>query len=147
MPPREDGIGYYTCNTLINISMKNILTLLIIIASLAVNAQEINKATIFKTDSIIRLNAVMRLDHKIVGYEKPNVKSRKMIMLSIFTSDVENNPHHCPYGAYYDTTNMNGFTIKYLATQGNFIKTALLKNNKTKAVVYFEKNWMEWQED
>jgi len=127
--------------------MKNILTLLIIIASLAVSAQEINKATISKTDSIIRLNAVMRLDHKIVGYEKPNVKSRKMIMLSIFTSDVKDNPHHCPYGAYYDTTHMNGLSIKYLATQGNFIKAALLEDNQTKAIVYFEKNWMEWQED
>jgi len=127
--------------------MKNILTLLIIIASLAVSAQEINKATISKTDSIIRLNAVMRLDHKIVGYEKPNVKSRKMIMLSIFTSDVKDNPNHCPFGAYYDTTNMNGLSIKYLATQGNFIKAALLEDNQTKAIVYFEKNWMEWPED
>ena len=127
--------------------MKDILTLLIFIASLTINAQEINKATIFKADSIIHLNAVMRLDHKIVGYEKPDIKSRKMIMLSIFTSDVENNPQHCVYGAYYDTTHMDGLTIKYLATQGNFIKAALLKDNQAKATVYFEKNWMEWQQD
>ncbi|TRW24305.1 hypothetical protein FMM05_10760 [Flavobacterium zepuense] len=127
--------------------MKNILTLLIFIASFTLNAQEINKATIFKSDSIIYLNAVMRLDHKIVGYEKPDAKSRKMILLSIFTSDVENNPYNCPFGAYYDTTHMDGLTIKCLATQDNFIKAALLNDNQTKAVVYFEKNWVEWQED
>jgi len=126
--------------------MKNILFSFVSIISFAVNAQEINKATIFKADSIIHLNAVMRLDHKIVGYEKPDVKSRKMMLLSIFTSDVEHNPYHCPFGAYYDTTHMDGLSIKYLATQGNFIKAALLKDNQTKAVVYFEKSWMEWQD-
>jgi hypothetical protein len=49
------------------------------------DSNEIRKAIVLKHDSLIWLIANMRLDHRIFGYDKPDTKSKKMILLSIFT--------------------------------------------------------------
>jgi hypothetical protein len=43
----------------------------------------------------------------IYGYKLPDLKSKKMICFSSFTLDVDNNPHKCVLGAYYETVELN----------------------------------------
>lgn len=94
-------------------------------------------------DSIIYLQANIRKDHRIFGYATPDIKSERLLLFSVFTNDVENNPFGCKLGAYYDTNRMDGLDLKYAATLGNFIKaTATDKLNKS-TIIYFEKKWIE----
>jgi hypothetical protein len=94
-------------------------------------------------DSTIYLSANIRRDHRIFGYANPGIKSERILLLSIFTNDVENNPFGCKLGAYYDTNGMDGLDLKYAATLGNFVKaTATDKLNKS-TIIYFEKKWIE----
>jgi hypothetical protein len=106
----------------------------------------INKALISKNDSLIWLVANMKRDHRIFGFEKPNIKSKRIILLSIFTNDVENNPFNLPYGAFYDTTNMNGIELKFKENIGDFARIELLNKN-AKEIVYFEKKWLEFEQN
>src|SRR6478752_1035815 len=85
------------------------------------------KATINKDDSTIWLTANMRMDHRIFGYEKPDANSKRMFLLSIFTDDVKDNPFNLPYGAYYQTNDMDNKTLKYISTQGKFVKVAVIE--------------------
>ena len=65
------------------------------------------KKALIEKDSTIFLFADMKRDHRIYGYKKKDIYSTKMILFSIFTNDVENNPSDCKYGAYYDTNWMS----------------------------------------
>lgn len=106
----------------------------------------VNKAFIDKKDSLIWLTVNMKRDHRIFGFEKPDVKSKRMILLSIFTKDVENNPFNCPYGAFYGTSGMKNTTLKFKENVGDFAKIEIQKEN-LKEVVYFEKKWLEFEQD
>ncbi|MGQ7944902.1 hypothetical protein [Flavobacterium sp. WC2509] len=105
----------------------------------------INKAAIEQNDSLIWLTVNMKRDHRIFGFEKPDVKSKRMILLSIFTKDVENNPFNCPYGAFYETSGMKNITLKFKENIGDFAKIEIQKEN-SKEVVYFEKKWLEFEQ-
>ena len=83
----------------------------------------------------------MKKDHRIFGYEKPNLASKKLLLFSIFTNDVSDNPFGFPLGAYYDTMEVQ-FSIKYLNDDGNFIKTILLEEGK-QTIIYFDKKWIQ----
>lgn len=113
--------------------------------TMTIDENFIQKATINKSDSLIWITANMKLDHRLFGFEKPSLNSRKMILISIFTSDVEKNPFHCPYGAYYDSSNMNDIKLKFKEYIGSFVKVDLLMKNK-KEVIYFEKKWIEFEQ-
>jgi hypothetical protein len=106
----------------------------------------INKALISKNDSLIWLGVNMKRDHRIFGFEKPDLKSKRLILISIFTNDVENNPFNLPYGAFYDTNDMNGIELKFKGNFGDFAKVELVNKN-TKDTVYFEKKWLEFEQD
>jgi hypothetical protein len=106
----------------------------------------VNKAIINKSDSLIWINVDMKHDHRIFGFEKPNVNSKKMILISIFTNDVENNPFNLPYGAFYDTHDMNGIELKFKENIGDFARIEMLNKN-TKEIVYFEKKWLEFEQN
>ena len=90
--------------------MKIVISLFLLVSS-ALYAQEENTLSIATNDSIMEIQAFIRKDHRIFGYEKPDKNSAKLIVFSIFTNDVENNPHHCKLGSYYDTTALPG-TLK-----------------------------------
>lgn len=109
-----------------------------------IDMDNIQKATISKSDSIIRLNAHMRLDHRIIGYDKPDTNSEKMILFSIFTRDVKDNPLKCTYGAYYSTNDMQDAKLKYMGDSGTFVKASLIKEDQVVGMVYFEKAWVEF---
>ena len=106
----------------------------------------INKASISKNDSLIWLVVNMKRDHRIFGFEKPDLNSKRMILISIFTNDIENNPFNCPYGAFYETSGMKNVRLKFKENVGDFAKIEILNEN-TKEIVYFEKKWLEFEQD
>ncbi|MFV8226457.1 lysozyme inhibitor LprI family protein [Christiangramia aquimixticola] len=107
------------------------------------NPTSIKKALIRKDRSIV-LTANMKTDHRIVGFKKKNIYSKKMILLSIFTHEVENNPFNCKYGAYYDTNGMGDMRLKYISTEDDFIKVEILKDDKKLDKVYMLKDKFEF---
>ncbi len=101
------------------------------------NPDGYNKFLLMNNKLYLRAN--MRLDHRIFGFSKPSYDSKLMILFSIYTDDVKNNPYKCSLGAYYDTTS---FDIVYLKTVGDFIKTKI-KHLNQENIVYFEKKWVK----
>ena len=105
-----------------------------------------SKAYIEK-DSTIWIPQSMKSEHRIFGYKDKNVSSEKLILVSVFTKDVENNPFKCKYGSYYHTQSMNDLVLKYLKTENDFMKIAILKEGRTIDVVYMEKKWFEFDKE
>lgn len=113
--------------------------------SVMASGNDVTKAYISSQDSSINLTANIRQDHRIFGYTNPDIQSERLILLSIFTNDVKNNPFGCKLGAYYDTRGMEDLNLKYLGSAGEFIKAvAIDKSNKT-TTLYFEKKWIEFE--
>ena len=121
-----------------------LITIIFICAFTNCNSQ-ILKAVVSKRDSIISLTANIRRDYRIFGYKKPDTISKKMILFSVFTNDVENNLFKCPYGSYYQTSSMQNMKIKFLTKNGLFIKAAIRKDNATSEIIYFLKKWIDFE--
>jgi hypothetical protein len=113
--------------------------------SILASGDNITKAFVFLKDgdSSINLTANIRQDHRIFGYAKPDIKSERLLLLSVFTNDVENNPFGCKFGAYYDTNGMDELTLKYNSTSGNFVKASAIDKANNSTTIYFEKKWIE----
>lgn len=111
------------------------------------SGDDITKAYVSLTDgdSTIYLTANIRQDHRIIGYATPDTKSERLLLLSLFTDDVEKNPFGCKLGAYYDTSGMGDLTLKYVSTTGNFVKAVAVGNGDTPTSIYFEKKWIEFE--
>lgn len=110
-----------------------------------INEEAIQRAVISKRDSSFQVYNNIRADYRIVGYQSPDTNSRKMVLFSIFTSDVKDNPYQCPYGSYYGSPNPEELVIKYTGDIGAFIKADIGSNGK-RATVYFEKKWVEFDQ-
>lgn len=113
--------------------------------SIVAAGEDINKAfvSLNSGDSTIHLNDSKWQDHRIFGYAAPDTQSERLLLLSIFTNDVENNPFGCKLGAYYDTGGMDNLTLKYSATVGNFVKALAIDKANNSTTIYFEKKWIE----
>jgi hypothetical protein len=113
--------------------------------SILASGDNITKAFVFLKDgdSSINLTANIRQDHRIFGYAKPDIKSERLLLLSVFTNDVENNPFGCKFGAYYDTNGMDELILKYNSTSGNFVKASAIDKANNSTTIYFEKKWIE----
>lgn len=107
---------------------------------------DITKAIVFlkEGDSTINLIANIKQDHRIFGYAKPDIKSERLLLLSVFTDDVENNPFGCKLGAYYETAGMGELTLKYISSNGNFVKAVAIDKTNKSTIVYFEKKVIEF---
>ena len=103
------------------------------------------KAIVSNSDSTILLTPNIRREHRIFGYAKPDTNSKKMILLSVFTKDVKGNPFNCPYGSYYQTSDMENMKIKFISKNGVFIKALIIKNNSAAATIYILKKWIEFE--
>ncbi|MBL7764627.1 MAG: hypothetical protein JNJ58_00915 [Chitinophagaceae bacterium] len=134
--------------------MKYWLTLLSFLLSFHAYAQELagrippellQKASISKMDSLITLKANSKKEHRLVGYESPNIKSTPLMLFSIFTAEVEGNPQHLAFGAYYETAGMGRMELKYLGNDGPFIKAALTMHNNLLTEMYFESTYFEFE--
>ena len=106
----------------------------------------ITKAIVFlkEGDSTINLIANIRQDHRIFGYAKPDIKSERLLLLSVFTDDVENNPFGCKLGAYYETAGMDELTLKFISSNGNFVKAVAIDKTIKSTIIYFEKKVIEF---
>jgi len=93
-------------------------------------------------DSTIHLTANIRRDHRFFGYAKPDITSERLLLFSVFTSDVENNPFGCKLGAYYDTSSIRDFTLKYTSQKGSFIQASAIDTSGQLTVLYFDKKWI-----
>lgn len=109
-----------------------------------IDSAQMNRARVSRKDSTIWLTAQMRSDHRIFGYERPDTNSKKMFLLSIFTSDVKENPYKCPYGAYYETSEMNGLKLKLRSNGDQFAEISVNNDDGMKGVVYIQKDWIEF---
>ncbi|MEY3048460.1 MAG: hypothetical protein RL365_498 [Bacteroidota bacterium] len=78
----------------------------------------------------------------IYGYQLPDLNSEKMICFSSFTSDVDNNPHKCVLGAYYETVDLN---IEYISMEGNFVKLKFTTEGKQESIFYVEKKSVKFE--
>ncbi|MBC8047158.1 MAG: hypothetical protein H7Y00_10210 [Fimbriimonadaceae bacterium] len=108
------------------------------------NAYNINKAFINLSDSSIHLIADMHRDHRIFGYRKPDIKSERLLLISIFTDDVQNNPFNCKLGSYYDTSSANDLNLKYMTTEGEFIKVSATDKLNQPVIIFIEMKWIEF---
>lgn len=107
------------------------------------NKDALNKIWI-NSDSILQLNSEIRKDHRIFGFLRPDTTSRKLILFSVFTNEVENNPFQCQYGSYYSIENfIQKFTLKYENEEGNFFKAEITDSLGHRENIYFEKKWLE----
>jgi hypothetical protein len=115
--------------------------------TIAKSGNDTNKAFVFLKDgdSTIYLTANMKLDHRIFGYSQPDIKSEKLLLLSVFTNDIEKNPFGCRLGAYYDTDAMSDLTLKYVSTIGQFVKANTIDKSNKSTIIYFEKRWIDIQ--
>jgi len=84
----------------------------------------------------------MDKDHRFYGYEKPDVTSKKLILFSIFTNDVDGNPFEMPLGSYYDTRGLEPNKISYYDKDGDFISTEFEDVQGKVTKVYFESKWV-----
>lgn len=109
-----------------------------------IETQHMGKAYIKKDGSIL-MSANIKKDHRIFGYKNKDINSEKMMLISIFTNEVEHNPFGCKYGAFYDTSEMIGMKLKYIATENDFLKIEIIKNKKTIDEVYMLKKWFEFE--
>lgn len=111
------------------------------------NDSNLNKITIplSRQDSSLLLTSDMHADHRIFGYAKPDVTSEKLILFSVFTSEVEKNPSRCKFGSYYEIQgNSDKFSLKFKAKKKDFVHVILTDSVKQKHDVYFEKEWVEF---
>ena len=113
--------------------------------NIKIAGSDVNKLIVSREDSLIWITSSKYLDHRIFGYEKPNINSRKLILISCFTADVENNPFELPLGAYYEL-NIN-HKAKFLKNEKKFIVAKIIFNEKDMENVYFEKKWIEFDDE
>lgn len=99
----------------------------------------ITKAYVSEIDSLIGLTAYMKQDHRFYGYKSANKEATKLILFSIFTNDVDGNPFQMPLGSYYDTNELDDFSLKYLGEEGDFVKAEVVGKN---SFVFFDKKWI-----
>ena len=111
-----------------------------------INEKAMQRAVVSKAESIFHVYNNIRADHRLIGYESPDTNSKKMVLFSVFTSDVEDNPFHGPYGSYYDSAHPIELVIKHTGEQGSFIVASISGGSKKPATIYFEKKWVEFEE-
>ena len=111
-----------------------------------VDGEETNKATISLKDSSFIVGHDKFHDHQIFGYERPDTTSKKLLLISDFTYDVQDNPYKCKYGAYYTTNSMDSFEIKFVAKTNYFVKCKLLDKERLVTNLFFERRFVEFLE-
>ena len=105
----------------------------------------VTKAYVSSSDSSIFLAANMRQDHRIFAYAQADVNAKRLLLLSIFTNDVENNPFGCELGAYYDTAGMGDLSLKFVSVEGEFVKALAMDKTGKATTLYFEKQWIDFE--
>lgn len=120
------------------------LLALLLLSPLLSEAQ--TKGHIVRSTGSFYLQANIRQDHKFFGYARPSVSSEKLILFSVFTKDVKDNPYKCTLGAYYQTLDMKeGDSIEYVSTVGNFYKMKFIPSTGEPVFFYFQKRFIKFE--
>lgn len=106
------------------------------------SGDKVTKAYVDPETNKIDLWADIKLDHRFYGFEKADVSSKRLILFSIFTDDVENNPFSLPLGSFYSTANVEGGVFKFISEEGNFVKAEHTDKDNNTTTVYFERKWI-----
>ena len=103
------------------------------------------KATINRKTKSFDLVADIRLDHRIFGYAAPDTLAKKLLLFSVFTNDVKDNPHHYPLGAYYGTSDLpKGDDIRFAAASAGFVKLTYLTASKQATTFYIKREFIRF---
>lgn len=105
----------------------------------------IYKFHIRKKDSIITFPGVCCDAYRVFGYESPSLKSKKVILISVFTNEVKGNPFKLKFGSYYHVSDSDSITLKLITIEGPFAKVNFKNHRNDKGVIYFEKEWLEFE--
>ena len=109
--------------------------------------KNITKAYLDKETNEIDLWADIKKDHRFYGYEKPDLGSKRLILLSIFTNDVDGNPFDLPLGAYYSTADIEGGIFTFKGEKEDFVEVEFKDRDDKKTTLYFEKKWIVLEEE
>ncbi|PIB36092.1 hypothetical protein BFP72_12150 [Reichenbachiella sp. 5M10] len=101
------------------------------------------QAVIEKMDSTVWLMSKIGNDHRIFGYQSPDSTSKKMIVFSAYTEDVEGNPHHCAYGSYYDMSDLKNMKLKWIDDQGGYSQVAIYRDGTEQGVIYIQSHLLK----
>ena len=113
-------------------------------ASVIDSGADITKAFIL-SDSSFDLTANIRKDHRFFGYKNPDTTAERLILFSVFTNDVENNPFGCKLGSYYQSNDIQGLQLKYEGKEKNFVKVYAIDSAGNKTLLYFQKKWIVFE--
>jgi hypothetical protein len=111
----------------------------------SIDRAQMQKATFSLRDSLFIITANIHADYRIIGYSKPDVCSSRQILFSVFTKDVDQNPYHCQYGAFYSTSGgFQNMSIKFRAIFKGFVRADLFVSGRKKGTIYFERRWVSF---
>jgi hypothetical protein len=109
-----------------------------------IHKASIQKGTINLSDSILSISGSIQADYRVIGFANPDTCSKRLIVFSVFTRDVDGNPYGCQYGSYYSTQSIDSVLIKYTAKVKGFIQASVIVNGLKKTSVYFESRWIRF---
>lgn len=115
------------------------------IDTIAINFDNIQKAEISKSDSLISIYQSWKKDFRIFGYKLPNAKSEKLILFSPFTDEVENNPFQSKFGSHYDYVSFKP-KMKFIKYENDFAKIKILDSTFVPNFFFIQKKWIEFEE-
>tara|TARA_B100001094_G_C18179802_1_gene800217 strand:+ start:293 stop:700 length:408 start_codon:yes stop_codon:yes gene_type:complete len=92
----------------------------------------INKIIVNKDDSTVWIMMNTVLGENSYGYESPDVNSKKMLCLTIFSDDLKNNPDKCIYGACQSPNANKKYDFKFSGTKEGFTELIVYKKGKKK---------------
>ena len=115
------------------------------ISFIAVRSRAQTKGYADRSTKEFFLTGNIKYDDKIFGYTSPDTNSKKLILFSVFTNDVKDNPYKCPLGAYYETSNLkDGDKIEFVSVTKSFINLKYISSDKTIANFYTERKYIEF---
>ena len=80
-------------------------------------------------------------NYTVLGYQYPNITTRKMICFSSNVNTVQDNLTKCLLGSYFDTDKMKvGDKIVYLGVAGSFARMSFVSGGGKKIIFYLPKS-------
>lgn len=119
--------------------MKNLIALLLFLPFVFAAAGQA-PARVDKKSKEFIIPPNSKNDFTVIGYQYPNITTKKMICFSSISSIVTEDIAECTLGAYFDTNHLKeGNTIYYLGPAGSFAKMNFVHGDGKKTIFYILK--------
>ena len=126
--------------------MKRLILLLFILFFSGIAGHAQVKAFVERKTKNFFLVGNIKSDYRIFGYSSANVTSKKLILFSVFTKDVEGNPNKCPLGSYYETSGLKERDkIMFVAIIGGFVKLKYITSSNKITHFYIKRKFIEFE--